>query len=128
MNAVAAKRRKPEALSPTPAPDPGPTLGQLSLEVGDRVRFRRAAGQHWQEATVEGRERDGSVALRDAKGASRCIRPDLLEVCRITRGTTRWEQVRETEWEQLSLFSPEMSDPKAAKRSSSSRRTPRRTT
>ena len=91
--------------TPPPEPDPDlPTLGQLSLEAGDRVRFRRAAGQHWQEATVEGRERDGSVALRDAKGASRFIRFDQLEVYRVRNRTGRWEQVEEQEWEQLSLF------------------------
>lgn len=98
----------PDSPAPdSPAPVP-PGLGQLGLEVGDRVRFRRAAGQHWQEAAVEGRERDGSVTLRDSKGASRCIRPELLEVCRVTRGVTRWEPVTERDWEQLSLFSPEM--------------------
>jgi len=98
---MASRRRS----APPPEPDPNlPTLGQLSLAPGDRVRFRRAAGQHWQEATVESRERDGSVALRDAKGASRFIRFDQLEVYRVKNRTGRWEQVDEQEWEQLSLF------------------------
>ena len=69
---------------------------------------------------MEGRERDGSVALRDEKGASRFIRFELLEVCRVTRGVTRWEPVSEHEWEQLSLFSPEMeaaSPPRRRRRS-----------
>jgi hypothetical protein len=111
---MAARRRTP----PVPEPDPSlPTLGQLSLEVGDRVRFRRAAGQRWQEALVEGRERDGSVALRDEKGASRFIRFELLEVYRVRNKAGRWEAVAEQEWEQLSLFAPA-----AAKAKPSSRR------
>jgi len=104
-----ASRRRP---APPPEPDPDqPTLGQLSLQAGDRVRFRRAAGQRWQEAMVEGRERDGSVALRDAKGASRFIRFDQLEVCRLRNRTARWEPVVEQEWEQLSLFASEPTKP-----------------
>ena len=104
-----ASRRRP---APPPEPDPDqPTLGQLSLQAGDRVRFRRAAGQRWQEAMVEGRERDGSVALRDAKGANRFIRFDQLEVCRLRNRTARWEPVVEQEWEQLSLFASEPTKP-----------------
>ena len=105
-----ASRRKP---APPPEPDPDlPTLGQLSLVPGDRVRFRRAAGQHWQEAIVEARERDGSVALRDEKGASRSIRFEQLEVYRARNRTGRWEQVTEQEYEQLSLFGNEPAKPK----------------
>lgn len=100
-----ASRRKP---APAPEPDPDlPTLGQLSLEPGDRVRFRRAAGQRWQEAIVETRERDGSVGLRDDKGASRSIRFEMLEVHRVRKGAGRWEPVTEQEHEQLSLFGAE---------------------
>lgn len=87
------------------SPDtPPPSLGELSLRVGDRVRFRRSAGQRWQEGVVEGRERDGSVALRDGKGASRSIRATLLEVYRSERGSSRWDKVEEQPWEQLDLF------------------------
>ena len=81
-----ASRRKQDPAPPAPDPDQPtlgqPTLGQLGLSVGNRVRFRRAAGRHWQEATVISRERDGSVGLRDEKGASRSIRHELLEVYR----------------------------------------------
>ena len=80
-------------------------LAELSLRAGDRVRFRRTAGQHWQEAVVEGRERDGSVALRDTNGASRAIRAELIEVYEVTRRTGRWVQVTDRQWEQLALFS-----------------------
>ena len=91
---------------------PAPSLGELSLRVGDRVRFRRSAGQHWQEGVVEGRERDGSVALRDEKGASRSIRFEQLEVYRARSRGGRWEQVTEQEHEQLSLFGIEPVKPK----------------
>ncbi|CAN5692044.1 hypothetical protein BH24ACT3_BH24ACT3_07860 [soil metagenome] len=57
-----------------------PGLASLGLAPGDRVRFRRPAGGRWQEGVVERRERDGSVGLRDAKGAARAIPVERLEV------------------------------------------------
>jgi hypothetical protein len=102
----------------TASETPAPSLGELSLRIGDRVRFRRSSGQRWQEAVVEGRERDGSIALRDSKGASRSIRVELVEVYRSERGSSRWEQVEERPWEQLDLFAE----------GPSKRRTRRRTT
>ena len=92
-----------------------PSLGELSLTVGDRVRFRRGAGQRWHEGVVEGRERDGSVALRDEKGASRSIRAELLEVYRSERGSSRWDKVEEQPWEQLDLFAQGPPKRRAAK-------------
>jgi len=73
----------------------GPTLEDLALRVGDRVRFRRGA-QRWHEATVAARARDGSVSLHDAKGASRAITAERLEV-RVPgrRGALTWEPVLE---------------------------------
>ena len=94
-----------------------PPLGELALRPGDRVRFRRTVGQHWQEAVVEGRERDGSVALRDTKGASRAIRPDQLEVFRVRHRSGRWVQVEEHPWEQLALFTPPISVVEGPRRS-----------
>ena len=91
-------------------------LGELSLRAGDRVRFRRNAGQHWQEAIVEGRERDGSVALRDTNGASRAIRAEMIEVYEVTRRAGRWVQVTDRQWEQLALFSPDVGTPKRPRR------------
>lgn len=71
-------------------------LAELGLEPGDRVRFRRQPDQRWKEAVVTRRERDGSVGLRDAKGAARAIPAELLEV-RATgpRGGVVWEPVPE---------------------------------
>jgi hypothetical protein len=82
-------------------------LELLGLAAGDRVRFRQRAGGRWREAIVERREKDGSIGLRDAKGAARAITPDRLEV-RTTgpRGATAWESVleRAARTEQLRLL------------------------
>jgi hypothetical protein len=85
-----------------------PPLGALGLRVGDRVRFRRTDGARWREAMVTGREKDGSVALRDAKGAARAMPIDRLEVRRAgPRGAARWQPVPEVAAarEQLTLWS-----------------------
>lgn len=71
-------------------------LVSLGLAAGMRVRFRREASDHWRFATVERIERDGSLGLRDAKGASRAIPPALVEVeTRGPRGAKAWEPVLE---------------------------------
>jgi len=66
-------------------------LAELGLSEGDRVRFRRRADQRWQDAVVVRRERDGSVGLRDAKGAARSIDVTSIEL-RVTgpRGGLAW--------------------------------------
>lgn len=82
-------------------------LEALGLAAGDRVRFRQREGGRWREAIVERREKDGSIGLRDAKGAARAIAPDRLEV-RTTgpRGAPTWERVHEraARTEQLRLL------------------------
>jgi hypothetical protein len=79
----------------------------LGLRRGDRVRFRRTGDEHWKEAEVMRRERDGSLGLRDEKGASRAISIDLVQV-RATgpRGGVVWEPVtdRAARDEQLKLL------------------------
>jgi hypothetical protein len=82
-------------------------LVEIGLRVGDRVRFRRKPEEHWKEATVIGRERDGSVGLRDEKGASRAIVVDHIEVrTRGPRGGLGWEPLvdRMARTEQLKLL------------------------
>ena len=79
----------------------------LGLKAGDRVRFQRTDGGRWQEGTVVGREKDGSVALFDAKGAARAIVVERLEVrTRGPRGAVAWEPVveRAGRSEQMSLL------------------------
>jgi len=74
--------------------DPAADLLLVGLRVGDRVRFRRVEGGHWVEGTVKGRERDGSIALHDTRGAARAITLDRLEVLRrSSRGRPVWRAV-----------------------------------
>ena len=82
-------------------------LVAIGLRKGDRVRFRRAADEHWKEAEVMRRERDGSIGLRDDKGASRAIAMDLIEVrAEGPRGGIMWESLleRANRSEQLRLL------------------------
>jgi hypothetical protein len=89
----------------TPRPDAA--LAELGIAVGDRVRFRRSDRERWKEAAVVGRERDGGVGLRDAKGAARAIPVDLIEVrTRGPRGGVVWEPLveRAARTEQMKLL------------------------
>jgi len=92
---------------PTPAALTESALLEIGLRPGDRVRFRRAEGGAWKEARVERRERDGSVGVRDDRGASRAIAVDRLQV-RSTgpRGGAIWEAVadRAERDEQLGIW------------------------
>jgi hypothetical protein len=76
---------------PTPAALAESALVEVGLRPGDRVRFRQREGGSWKEATVERRERDGSVGVRDERGAARAITLDRLQV-RTTgkRGGSVW--------------------------------------
>ena len=72
-----------------------------------RVRFRRRDGQRWRTGTVEGVEKDGSLGIRDGKGAARAIPLDLVEVeTRGPRGARTWETVpeRAARTEQMKLL------------------------
>ena len=93
----------PGARDPVAAPD----LHALGLVAGDRVRWRDRSGARWREGRVERRERDGSVGVRDGRGASRALRPERLEVrARGPRGGAVWEPVpeRAARTEQLGLW------------------------
>jgi len=84
-----------------------PGLTELGLRVGEQVRFRRTSSRRWHRAVVAGREKDGSLSLRDAKGASRAIPIALVEVaCTGRRGARAWEPVavRAARTEQLSFL------------------------
>lgn len=82
-------------------------LVDLGLRPKEAVRFRRRADERWKLATVVRVERDGSVGLRDMKGAMAAIAVDGIEV-RVTgpRGGTAWEPLAEriARAEQLDLF------------------------
>lgn len=90
-------------------PGPPDELAPLGLAVGDRVRWRDRRSSRWREGRVLGRERDGSVGVRDGRGASRALLPDRLEVRdRGPRGGVVWEPVpeRAARAEQLGLWQP----------------------
>ncbi len=82
-------------------------LLDLGLRAGEPVRYRRRPDRRWQEGTVVGVERDGSLAIRDRRGAARAIPVSLCEV-RSTgpRGGHGWEPLPEriARAEQLGLF------------------------
>lgn len=83
------------------------SLESLGLGAGMAVRFRRAEARRWQRATLERVERDGSLGLRDAKGAARAIPLELVEVSTVgPRGARAWEPVleRAARTEQLKLL------------------------
>ena len=84
-----------------------PALAALGVAVGDRVRFRRRASERWKEGVVVRREADGSLGVRDPKGALRALPLRLVEV-RDTgpRGGIVWEPLpdRAARTEQLGLF------------------------
>ena len=57
-----------------------PGLDQLGLRPGEPVRWRRRPGDRWQPGEVVGIERDGSLGIRDRKGAARAIPLAAVEV------------------------------------------------
>jgi hypothetical protein len=83
------------------------SLESLGLAPGMAVRFRRSEGNRWRLATVERVERDGSLGLRDAKGAARAIPLALVEVATTgPRGARTWEPAleRAARTEQMKLL------------------------
>ncbi|HVN50895.1 MAG TPA: hypothetical protein VMT43_05655 [Acidimicrobiales bacterium] len=84
-----------------------PALAALGLTPGTKVRFRRRDAERWKDAVVVRRERDGSLGLRDEKGAARAIACERVEV-RVPgpRGGQTWVPVPEwaSRTEQLRLL------------------------
>lgn len=82
-------------------------LAALGVAPGTSVRFRRREGGRWRLARVERLERDGSIGLRDEKGAARAIPMELIEVSGTgPRGGPIWEPLPEVaaRTEQLRLM------------------------
>jgi hypothetical protein len=109
----------PGDITEGPVPPPvRPELAELGLVAGDRVRWRDRAGARPREGTVTGRERDGSVGVRDGRGASRALRIERLEVAvRGPRGGHGWEPLadRVARQQQMPLWSPEPAGGRAAR-------------
>ena len=79
----------------------------LGLRPGAEIRFRREPGERWLPGKVMGRESDGSVDLRDARGRSRAIPVEQIEVVeRGPRGGRIWTPLTQivARTEQLDLF------------------------
>ena len=90
--------------------DPGPPpvdLAAFGLRAGESVRFRRATRGRWHTGRLLRIERDGSIGVRDEKGAARALRAELVEVAATgPKGGPRWEPLAErmTRGDQLELF------------------------
>ncbi|MGI8684291.1 MAG: hypothetical protein ACR2MO_04245 [Acidimicrobiales bacterium] len=85
---------------------PGDLRG-LGIEPGQRVRFRGRGGGPWREGRASAVERDGSIGVVDAKGSSRAIPMERIEVRTAgPRGAPRWEPMAAVaaRVEQLGLF------------------------
>ena len=89
-------------------PDPPAVdLAAFGLRAGEVVRFRRGARGRWHPGRLERIERDGSIGVRDEKGAARALRAELVEVAATgRRGGAGWEPLieRMTRGDQLELF------------------------
>lgn len=82
-------------------------LLRLGVRPGEQVRFKRPDRARWQLGRATGVEKDGSLAISDAKGASRAVPLQQVEVQLVTpRGAKRWEPLidRASRTEQLKLL------------------------
>ena len=89
-----------------PSP-PAVDLAAFGLRAGESVRFRRGPRGRWHGGRLERIERDGSIGVRDDKGAARALRAELVEVAATgPKGASRWEPLveRMTRGDQLGLF------------------------
>lgn len=72
------------------------SLQALGLAPGMAVRFRRKGATRWRKGVLERVEKDGSLGLRDERGAARAIPLELVEVATTgPRGARTWEPVTE---------------------------------
>ncbi|MEO6124520.1 MAG: hypothetical protein ABIR32_12490 [Ilumatobacteraceae bacterium] len=83
-------------------------LERVGLAAGEPVRFRRTESGRWINGKISGVNIDGSIVLHDVPfGASRCVKPDRLEVRRPgSRGRMTWQSIGVVAitWEQLTLW------------------------
>ncbi|CAA9268830.1 MAG: hypothetical protein AVDCRST_MAG76-3258 [uncultured Acidimicrobiales bacterium] len=90
--------------------DPRPPtvdLAAFGLRAGEAVRFRRANRGRWHPGRLERIERDGSIGVRDERGAARALPAELVEVAATgPKGGCTWEPLveRMTRGDQLELF------------------------
>ena len=85
---------------------PGDLRG-LGIQPGQRLRFRSRGSGQWREGRASAVERDGSIGVVDARGSSRAIPMERIEVRTAgPRGAPRWEPLADVaaRVEQLGLF------------------------
>ena len=71
-------------------------LRVLGLQPGEAVRWRPHSGSRWRSGVASHRERDGSIAVTDGRGAARSLPVDAIEVaCAGRRGGANWEPLTE---------------------------------
>ncbi len=90
-----------------PPVPPAVDLAAFGLRAGEPVRFRRANRGRWRTGRLERIERDGSIGVRDDKGAARALPADVVEVATTgPKGAHTWEPLadRMTRGDQLELF------------------------
>jgi hypothetical protein len=82
-------------------------LARYGVETGEPVRFKDVTGGRWQLGVALRVEDDGSLGIRDRKGAWRAIAVERVEVqTRGRRGAKKWEPLvaRASRTEQLRLL------------------------
>lgn len=82
-------------------------LARYGVETGEKVRFKEASGGRWHTGVALRVEQDGSLGIRDRKGAWRAIPIERIEVQTVgRRGARKWEPLvaRATRTEQLRLL------------------------
>jgi hypothetical protein len=87
--------------------EPEVDLAAFGLRRGDAVRFRRHGRGRWHVGRIERIERDGSIGVRDDKGAARALRADVVWIQHVgPRGAKTWEPLAERmdRGDQLELF------------------------
>lgn len=83
------------------------TLARYGIDDREAVRFKSATGGRWIPGTALRIEDDGSLGIRDRKGAWRAIPIERVEVqTRGRRGAKKWEPLveRASRTEQLRLL------------------------
>jgi hypothetical protein len=82
-------------------------LARYGVETGETVRFKTATSSRWQPGVALRIEDDGSLGIRDRKGAWRAIPVERVQVQTPgRRGAKRWEPLvnRASRTEQLRLL------------------------
>lgn len=116
---VAPDRARRGSTGGPPANGSDEELAILGLCPGEAVRWRGGSGSRWQAGTVTRRERDGSIGVVDARGASRSLAVERLHVrCAGPRGGVAWEPLTERAGrsEQLCLLDAPLAPPDSPQR------------